>query len=134
VGVAKQIREEKSSRRTSPAPRAGNGSNTPFVSFNPTGVEKGIIRDDPRPLGDVLDSLNSWVRRGHKLHIGFNDSKESFYAVLRQGGVDWKEAISLSCWHRDCERALRALEYGLSTKYRDFPAIQLAFFEDDLEW
>jgi hypothetical protein len=112
-------------------PRRGKSR---YIVYRPTKEEREAIKADKAPLASVMQRLTMWVQKDAKLTIGHKAENDAYFAHLTDLGVDWQNAITLSVWHSDWETALRTLDYGLRTRYEQFPDIQLELFPDDLNW
>lgn len=112
-----------------PARRKSN-----YIVFRPSAEERKTIKEDKAPIGGVVADLIRRTMNDAKLVIGYRAENEAHFVHLTDIGVDWQDAITLSVFHTDWETALRTLEYGLKTRYSEFPEIQLELFSDDTNW
>jgi len=128
-----RLAEEKKSRKIAAKNRKPNGVNANFVAFRPTKEEKERIKADQTPLREVIESLMTWVEDGHKLTFGYRAENEAYYLVLREGGAEFADAVSLSIWHADPWICVYGMREALTGRYSAFPAIQLEF-ATDLTW
>lgn len=130
----KAIRDEKRGGKARRDVKAGLGKKGLIYSFNPTDEEKRAIRDDGRPSDEVTVSLERALQNGHVLTLKYNEKSDCFMALLREGTVQWDEAVAISCWHKSADMALRMMDYALSYRYPDFPAGAFQSNFADTDW
>lgn len=133
--MSRLVDEKKYSRKKKePESRKSTGSLSNFVSFNPTKEQREAIKSSSLSLTENLDYLSTWLQEGHKLSINYNREQEAYGIFLRDGNADWREAVVLSCWHVDWERAISMLCFALNNVHTDFPHINRTRESADLEW
>lgn len=132
TGMSRQFDEGRRGAKKPKNPKANTYG--PYVSFHPDKGEKEALSSDPTSLEDVLYELMAWCEKGHQLTLKWVEQRETFQAALRQGAVDWKEALTVSAHHSDPEKALRALRYALRSKWPEFPLVGAAQTEMSDDW
>lgn len=110
-----------------------NSRQSRLVSFNPTDSQKETIKNDQRPLEDVLASIEATLQDGHVINIKYQQKYDAFSVIIREAGEDWQVALSLSVWHNSLDRAIRIMSYALTMVYPEFPigVERMAFSETD---
>lgn len=128
----KQKRVEEGERRR--ATKSKSTSSSKFVSFQPTKEEKEIIRNGYVDLDKTLDCLEAFLLQGHKLTISYVVGRMSYCVGIRDGSVDWSQAVVVNCWHINLQRAFAMLHYALAEVYTNFPDIDGAHPGAEDDW
>lgn len=134
MSITDRIVQEKTKKTKNGNGKTGSVSNGSFISFNPTKEQKTAIRASELSLTDDLDYISTWLSDGHKMSWMYSQEHEAYAVFLRQGNVDWREALVLSCWHVDWEIAIRMLAFALNNVYKTFPVVEEVVKKTDLEW
>jgi hypothetical protein len=75
--------------------------------------QKKSLVEDGWDFPEVLKALGVVTQEGHKLAIGYDYDRGSYYVIMREGLVAWEEARAVSAWHADLDRALVTLWFYL---------------------
>jgi len=126
--------EKQYKNKGTTAPEPARKAKSRYIVYRPGKEEREAIKADKSLLGQVMQRLAMWAVKDAKLTIGHKAENDAFFVHLTDLGVDWQQAVTLSVWHSDWETALRTLDYGLRTRYEQFPDVQLELFPDDLNW
>ena len=108
---------------------------TNFRSFNPTKIERLAIREDDRPTDEIIANLATFLETGIlKMSFSWSVDRQSFCLIVRDGKLDWQEALALSVWHVDMLTCFKTMEYALAGPFRGFPEEPEDTDPDDLTW
>jgi hypothetical protein len=93
----------------------------PFVVIRPTKEERDAISSLDQAAVACWIELAALLTQGHKLTLGHREENGSFFLHLREGGVEWDEAITLSVFHTELFRCFQIMAWALREKYPYFP-------------
>lgn len=125
-----RLKEEK--RTAATKKRSVSRGEGRLVNWAPTNGDKEKLRSKGSESGGALDPLTTALKDGHRLSLGYSVDRDGCFAILRQGDVDWKDAVSVSVWSSGIVRSLLLLAYYLEEVNPEFPdGVQPPLFSDD---
>lgn len=134
MSITDRVADEKKYKDRKKTLRGSNGTTNNFLSFNPTKEQKQAIRNSGLTLADNLDYLSTWLMAGNKISWQYSKEQEAWAVFFRQGDVDWREALVLSCWHVDYEIAIGMLAYALNNVFSSWPVVADHQKLNDVDW
>lgn len=127
-----RVEEERKSKKKRSS--AGSSRSSAFITFHPTKEQKEVLKELPWGPLEALDNLAFWLERGHKFTLIQKPDNGSFCAMLRENTKNWQEALTLTCWHAQPERALVGLVWALENLYPEFPDVKERIVPVDDDW
>jgi|SRR6185312_586723 len=112
----------------------GNKSTNNLISWRPSELDKNNLKTRPPSLSEVLTLLERKAADGYKLSMGMNLDNGSFYAIFREGGLDWKKARAVGVWSSSLDKALICIFYYLISVNPDFPEGISVVEEGPVDW
>ena len=94
-----------------------------LFAFHPNTSQREELAKWQADVEKSLDFLSTWVEDNCLISVGFKAENASYFVILKERGVDWKMAKSVSVWHSDLGRAFLGLEYYLREVNPDFPRV-----------
>lgn len=126
-----RLQEEEAGRR-----RARRGKGRTFgrlVNWNPNPQEVAQLKTGVFGPLEAVELIGTFMEDGHRLSMGYNPDRAGFFAMLREGNVDFEQAVTISVWAGSVEKALTKLGFYLREVNPEFPRnVQLELFTD--EW
>jgi hypothetical protein len=118
--MSRQADESKGTgKRSSSTKKAKSKGN--LVNYSPTKEVVDSLREGIFGVEEAVEVLDELVVNGHRISMGANLDRGGYFVILREGLVDWQQAISVSFWGKDLARAIRLAAFYLREVNEDFP-------------
>lgn len=105
-----------------------------IVTFHPTKEERQQIADGAMPVDEVVSVLAKVLERNCGLSVGYDLDRGNFFAIVRDKGSPWEDAIAGSAFHSDMYKSLQGLAFALSHRWPDFPENVQTEFPTTDDW
>lgn len=90
-----------------------------FVNYNPTTIEKEVIRANGLMAPEFLESLERFLSQGFRLTLKFDTYTRAYSANLVDGNLEFGEATVLNTRASTAERALACMHYAITGPYSE---------------
>jgi len=114
--------------------KSGEKPLSALYAYHPTKSHREAIRQDPRPLGDLISVAGGWLSQGCKITLGYREENSAFYAIIREGSDNWESARAVSAWHSQLETALAVLVYYLESVNPEWPDKVNSWAQEEFDW
>jgi len=133
MGITKEQRAS-TTRASKGKGATGDKSQNRLFNYKPTESEKSILKTLNSPIERSFAVIVDRLDTGCKVSIGQDIDSGTYYIIVREDKKDWTEALAVSVWHPDFNRAVQALAFYLTDVNPDWPAVSAQNQKQDFDW
>lgn len=105
-----------------------------LYTWHPTEPQKKLLLERNMSLSDAISIVAGSVSQGNKFLCGLRVENDAFWAMMRQGSVDWDKARCVSVWHSDLDRAIIGLAFWLEVVCPNWPEQRPGSMQMEFDW